>query len=120
VEVWRHRGKVPEVFVTTRVIYGDRPAGCVAMAAIRETAQRIGAGREVTTWFLKSLSVPNSYISPDSSFNPLGKNDTQMKTEMKKKFVTLYQEVKNLYHQKLTAQIANKNGSLVYVPLLSI
>jgi hypothetical protein len=40
--------------VTTRVNYGDRPAGCIAIAAVRETADRFGKGRETAAWFLKN------------------------------------------------------------------
>ncbi len=34
------------IFVTTKVNYGDRPAGCIARAAVRETAERFGKERE--------------------------------------------------------------------------
>ena len=39
--VWRfgEDNKAPDVFVTTCVNFGDRPAGCVAQAALRETAR---------------------------------------------------------------------------------
>ncbi len=38
--LWRFgdRSKEPTIFMTTRVNYGDRPAGCIAIAAVRETA----------------------------------------------------------------------------------
>jgi hypothetical protein len=44
----------PTNFVTTRVNYGDQPAGCIAIAAVRETASRFGEGREKAAWFLKN------------------------------------------------------------------
>jgi hypothetical protein len=44
----------PTVFVTTRVNYGDRPAGCIAIVAVRETATRFGGGRDKAAWFLKN------------------------------------------------------------------
>jgi hypothetical protein len=44
----------PTVFVTTRVNYGDRLAGWIAIAAVRETAERFGGGREKAAWFLKN------------------------------------------------------------------
>lgn len=39
--VWRfgNQEAQPDVFVTMRVNFGDRPAGCVAQAALRETAR---------------------------------------------------------------------------------
>jgi hypothetical protein len=37
--------KEPEVSVTTRVNYGDRPAGYIAIAAVREMAERFSEGR---------------------------------------------------------------------------
>jgi hypothetical protein len=52
--LWRFgdRSKEPTIFVTTRVNYGDRPAGCIAIAAVRETASRFGEGKETAAWFL--------------------------------------------------------------------
>jgi hypothetical protein len=54
--LWRFGNKVevPTIFVTTRVNYGDKPAGCIAKAAVRETAARFGKGKEKATWFLKN------------------------------------------------------------------
>jgi hypothetical protein len=54
--LWRFgdKSKDPTIFVTTRVNYGDRPAGCIAIAAVRETADRFGTGRETAAWFLKN------------------------------------------------------------------
>ncbi len=40
--------------MTMRVNYGDQPAGCIAIAAVRETADRSGKGRETAAWFLKN------------------------------------------------------------------
>jgi hypothetical protein len=44
----------PTIFVTMRVNYGDRPAGCIAIAAVWETAARFGEGKEKAAWFLKN------------------------------------------------------------------
>jgi hypothetical protein len=54
--LWRFgdKSKEPTIFVTTRVNYGDRPAGFIAIAAVRETADRFGKGRETAAWFLKN------------------------------------------------------------------
>ncbi len=54
--LWRfgEGAREPTIFVTTRVNYGDRPAGCIAIAAIRETASRFGGGKEKAAWFLKN------------------------------------------------------------------
>ncbi len=40
--------------MTTRVNYGDWPAGCIATAAVQETATRFGEGKERAAWFLKN------------------------------------------------------------------
>jgi hypothetical protein len=42
--LWRfgNGGVEPTIFVTTRVNYGDKPEGCIAIAAVRETAERFG------------------------------------------------------------------------------
>jgi hypothetical protein len=34
----------PKIFVIIIVNFGDRPAGCIAIAAIRETAKKFGEG----------------------------------------------------------------------------
>jgi hypothetical protein len=54
--LWRFGkgGENPTVFVTTRVNYGDRLAGCIAIVAVRETAARFGKGKEKVAWFLKN------------------------------------------------------------------
>jgi hypothetical protein len=54
--LWRfgERAREPTIFVTTRVNYGDRPAGCIAIAAVRKTATRFGEGKEKAAWFLKN------------------------------------------------------------------
>jgi hypothetical protein len=54
--LWRFgdKSKEPTIFVTMRVNYGDRPAGCIAIAAVRETADCFGKGRETAAWFLKN------------------------------------------------------------------
>ncbi len=54
--LWRfgEGSREPNIFVTTRVNNGDRPAGCIAIAAVRETASRFGKGREKAAWFLKN------------------------------------------------------------------
>jgi hypothetical protein len=54
--LWRFgdKSREPIIFVTTRVNYGDRPAGCRAIAAVRETATRFGKGKEMAVWFLKN------------------------------------------------------------------
>jgi hypothetical protein len=54
--LWRfgERTREPTSFITTRVNYGDQPAGCIAIAAVRETATRFGEGREKAAWFLKN------------------------------------------------------------------
>jgi hypothetical protein len=52
-EVWEG-AREPAIFVTTRVNYGDWPAGCIAIAAVRETMYRFGKGKEKAAWFLKN------------------------------------------------------------------
>jgi hypothetical protein len=40
--------------MTTKVNFGDRSAKGIAIAAVRETAERFGTGKEEATWFLKN------------------------------------------------------------------
>ncbi len=53
--MWR-RGDISvemKVYITTTVNFGDKPAGCIAIAAARETAERFGAEFSEAAWFLK-------------------------------------------------------------------
>jgi hypothetical protein len=67
--LWRFRDKSkdPTIFVTTRVNYGDRPAGCIAIAAVRETADRFEEGRETAAWFLKNRTYVDDATGGASS-----------------------------------------------------
>src|SRR5450830_458158 len=54
--VWRGGDlqRDPDVYVTTTVNFGDKPAGCIAIVAARETARRFGGGKETAAWFLEN------------------------------------------------------------------
>jgi hypothetical protein len=67
--LWRFgdKSKEPTIFVTTRVNYGDRPAGCTARADVRETADRFGRGRETAAWFLKNRTYVDDTTGGASS-----------------------------------------------------
>jgi hypothetical protein len=47
-------GGLATVFVTTRVNYGDRPAGYIAIATLLEIVERFNKVREEAAWFLKN------------------------------------------------------------------
>jgi hypothetical protein len=53
--LWRdcEGSKDMRVYVSTTVNFGDRPAGCIAIAALRETAERYGGDLPEAAWFLK-------------------------------------------------------------------
>ncbi len=53
--LWRDcdGSKEMRIYVTTTVNFGDRPAGCIAIAALRETAERYGADLPTAAWYLK-------------------------------------------------------------------
>jgi hypothetical protein len=67
--LWRFgdKSKEPTIFVTTRGNYGDRPAGCIAIAAVWETADRFGKGRETAAWFLKNRTYVDDATGGASS-----------------------------------------------------
>ncbi len=46
----------PEIFVTTRLNYGDGLAGCIAIAAIHEAAEMLSKCREEAASFLKNMT----------------------------------------------------------------
>ncbi len=53
--LWRDcdGSKEMRIYVTMTVNFGDRPAGCIAIAALRETAERYGADLPTAAWYLK-------------------------------------------------------------------
>jgi hypothetical protein len=60
--LWRF-GEANKEFVTTKVSYGKRPAACIAIAAIRETAERLGLRSEEAAWFLKHRTYTDGATS---------------------------------------------------------
>jgi hypothetical protein len=52
--IWRggEQDREPDVYVTTTVNFGDLPAGCITIAALRETARRFGGGMKEAADFL--------------------------------------------------------------------
>jgi hypothetical protein len=58
---WRYgddESKVKE-FVTTTVNFGDRPAGCIAIAAVRETADLFG--KTDPQWFIQNRTYVDGW-----------------------------------------------------------
>ena len=53
--MWRYGDQEAnaKVYYTTTVNFGDKPAGCIAIAAIRETTERYG-GNSDAAFFLKN------------------------------------------------------------------
>jgi hypothetical protein len=78
--LWRFgdRSKDPTIFVTTRVNYGDRPAGCIAIVAVRETADRFGKGKETAAWFLKNRTYVDDATGGASSMEEAKKVSQDM------------------------------------------
>ena len=54
--VWRNGqlDKEPDVFITTTVNFGDKPAGCIAITAVRETAKRFQEISPEAAWFIQN------------------------------------------------------------------
>ena len=67
--VWRFGSteKAPDVYVTTTVNFGDKPAGCIAIAAVRETAAKFGAGKEEAVWFLQNRTYVDDCTAGSNS-----------------------------------------------------
>ena len=53
--VWRQGDQTeePKIYRTTTVNFGDKQAGCISIAAARETADMFGNGSQAA-WFLKN------------------------------------------------------------------
>ena len=72
--VWRD-GNVkaePKIYVTTTVNFGDKPAGCIAIAAVRETAEMFGRDSEAA-WFLKNRTYVDDCVVGSNSLPGLSK-----------------------------------------------
>ena len=55
----------PKIYCTTTVNFGDKPAGCIAIAAIKETAEMFGG--QSKAYFLKHRTyVDDCTASSDS------------------------------------------------------
>jgi hypothetical protein len=54
--VWRYgdEDSKVKVVVTTTVNFGDKPAGCIAIAAVRETASMFGENKPEAQWFIQN------------------------------------------------------------------
>jgi hypothetical protein len=66
--VWRDGNDQfpPKIYVTTTVNFGDKPAGCIAIAAVRETAEMFGQDSEAA-WFLKNRTYVDDCIAGSNS-----------------------------------------------------
>ncbi len=80
--LWRFgdKTKEPTIFVTMRVNYGDRPAGCIAIAAVRETAARFGKGKETAAWFLRNRTYVDDATGGASSMEAARRVSQDMRT----------------------------------------
>ncbi len=63
--LWRDcdGSKEMRVYVTTTVNFGDRPAGCITIAALKETAERYGADLPIAAWYLKYRTFVNDAVA---------------------------------------------------------
>jgi hypothetical protein len=61
---------VPKIYITTTVNFGDKPAGCIAIAAVRETAERFG-GESPAAWFLKNRTYVDDCTATSDSMADL-------------------------------------------------
>jgi hypothetical protein len=67
--VWRggNLNKEPDVYLTTTVNFGDKPAGCIAITAVRETARRFQEIDPEAAWFIRNRTyVDDATAGADS------------------------------------------------------
>jgi hypothetical protein len=83
--LWRFEEGVgePTIFVTTRVNYGDRPAGCSAIAAVRETASRFGEGKERLRGFSRTGCMWTTPLEGQAHREQRGRSHKTWKTSWK-------------------------------------
>ncbi|PVE29960.1 hypothetical protein DC007_14280, partial [Enterococcus faecalis] len=51
---WGQETEEPEVYITTTVNFGDRPAGCIAITAVRATAEKYEEICPEAAWFIRN------------------------------------------------------------------
>jgi hypothetical protein len=71
--VWRNGDEDSKVsvYVTTTVNFGDKPAGCIAIAAVRETAEMFGEGKPEAKWFIQNRTYVGDCMAGDNDFDKL-------------------------------------------------
>ena len=67
--VWRDGNEKaePKIYITTTVNFGDKPAGCIAIAAVRETAEMFRRDSEAA-WFLKNCTYVDDCVATQIQF----------------------------------------------------
>jgi hypothetical protein len=80
--LWRDcdGSKDMRVYVTTTVNFGDRSAGCIAIAALRETVERYGGDLPEAAWFLKYQTYVDDAVAGSDTPNGLTGLSTALET----------------------------------------
>jgi hypothetical protein len=80
--MWRggDRSAEMKVYITTTVNFGDKPAGCIAIAAARETAERFGAEFPEAAWFLKFRTYVDDATAGADTMARLRELSSEMET----------------------------------------
>ena len=63
--VWRggELEREPDIYITTTVNFGDRPAGCIAITAVRETAKRFEEICPEAAWFIQNRTYVDDALA---------------------------------------------------------
>jgi hypothetical protein len=69
-----------KVYITTTVNFGDKPAGCIAIAAAREPAERFGAEFPEAAWFLKFRTYVDDATAGADTMARLRELSSEMET----------------------------------------
>ena len=77
--VWRDRdpSAVPKIYFTTTVNFGDKPAGCIAIAAVKETTNRF-SGNSEAAYFLRNRTYVDDVTAGSDSKTELLKISTEL------------------------------------------
>jgi hypothetical protein len=67
----------PKIYITTTVNFGDKPAGCIAIAAVRETADKFG-GKSPAAWFLKNRTYVDDATAGSNTREGLSKISSEI------------------------------------------
>jgi hypothetical protein len=95
--LWRdgQQEKEPDTYITTTVAFGDKPAGCIAITAVRETAKRYQHLCPQAAWFIQNRAYVDDLTGGADSLEELEEIGLGMKKIIELGGFTLKETIKS-------------------------